>query len=155
MKKYDRLKGLMFHRLKEEIIISIFGNVSLILLDILTQKNCNIFYYILVGGGDNYRKYWSNFLQDTDVLVFVVDAAAPDLLLIAGQEVKNLLGDERLTNVPLLILANKQVNIFFAVLKGNIEMFELRELRLKICPWLGCSSKSHFRIISNKQYLNI
>ncbi|XP_049776325.1 uncharacterized protein LOC126166016 [Schistocerca cancellata] len=61
-----------------------------------------------IGGGPNVRPYWSNFLQDTDLLVFVVDAADDHNLPLAFRELKSLLGDERLAHVPLLVLANKQ-----------------------------------------------
>ncbi|XP_069705009.1 uncharacterized protein [Periplaneta americana] len=61
-----------------------------------------------IGGGESVRKYWGNFLQDTDLLVFVVDASDAHNLSLAVKEVKTLLGDERLTRVPVLVLANKQ-----------------------------------------------
>ncbi|PSN46206.1 hypothetical protein C0J52_13147 [Blattella germanica] len=61
-----------------------------------------------VGGGEKVRKYWGNFLQDTDLLVFVVDASDPHNLSLAVKEFKSLLGEDRLNRVPILILANKQ-----------------------------------------------
>ncbi|PNF26296.1 hypothetical protein B7P43_G02658 [Cryptotermes secundus] len=61
-----------------------------------------------IGGSESVRKYWSNFLQDTDLLVFVVDASDLHSLPLAVKEVKTLLGDDRLTGVPILVLANKQ-----------------------------------------------
>nr|CAD7196031.1 unnamed protein product [Timema douglasi] len=61
-----------------------------------------------VGGREPFRKYWVNFLQDTDLLVFVVDAADTHNLSLAVTEVKRLLGDDRMAKVPILVLANKQ-----------------------------------------------
>ncbi|XP_067000987.2 uncharacterized protein [Anabrus simplex] len=61
-----------------------------------------------IGGGENFRRYWNNFLQDTDLLVFVVDASDTHNLSHAVTEVKTLLGDDRLSHVPVLVLANKQ-----------------------------------------------
>nr|CAD7453313.1 unnamed protein product [Timema tahoe] len=61
-----------------------------------------------VGGRERFRKYWVNFLQDTDLLVFVVDAADTHNLSLAVTEVKRLLGDDRMAKVPILVLANKQ-----------------------------------------------
>nr|CAD7433425.1 unnamed protein product [Timema monikensis] len=61
-----------------------------------------------VGGREPFRKYWVNFLQDTDLLVFVVDAADAHNLSLAVTEVKRLLGDDRMAKVPILVLANKQ-----------------------------------------------
>jgi GTPase SAR1 family protein len=63
-----------------------------------------------VGGSEGVRKYWGNFLQDTDLLVFVVDAADMNNLSLAVKEIKTLLGDDRLVGVPILVLANKQVS---------------------------------------------
>ena len=63
-----------------------------------------------VGGSEVVRKYWGNFLQDTDLLVFVVDAADMHNLSLAVKEIKTLLGDDRLAGVPILVLANKQVS---------------------------------------------
>lgn len=63
-----------------------------------------------VGGSESVRKYWGNFMQDTDLLVFVVDASDLHNLSLAVKEVKTLLGDDRLTRVPILVLANKQVS---------------------------------------------
>jgi len=61
-----------------------------------------------IGGSEGVRKYWGNFLQDTDLLVFVVDAADMHNLSLAVKEIKTVLGDERLAGVPILVLANKQ-----------------------------------------------
>lgn len=61
-----------------------------------------------VGGKDKERSYWTNFLQDTDILVFVVDASNVHNLSHAVKEIKWLLADERLANVPVLLVANKQ-----------------------------------------------
>ncbi|XP_063231125.1 uncharacterized protein LOC134535784 [Bacillus rossius redtenbacheri] len=61
-----------------------------------------------IGGRESVRRYWGNFLQDTDLLVFVVDAADAHNLSRDVKEVKTLLGDERLAGVPMLVVANKQ-----------------------------------------------
>ncbi|XP_012288892.1 ADP-ribosylation factor-like protein 3 [Orussus abietinus] len=61
-----------------------------------------------IGGADDTRKYWSNFLQDTDLLVFMVDASDTNKLSHAVSELKQLLGDSRMDNVPILVIANKQ-----------------------------------------------
>ncbi|XP_012261903.1 ADP-ribosylation factor-like protein 3 [Athalia rosae] len=61
-----------------------------------------------IGGADVTRKYWSNFLQDTDLLVFMVDAGDTNKLSLAVYELKQLLGDPRMDAVPILVIANKQ-----------------------------------------------
>ncbi|XP_034181825.1 uncharacterized protein LOC117605078 [Osmia lignaria lignaria] len=61
-----------------------------------------------IGGADATRKYWTAFLQDTDLLLFVVDASDVNKLSLAAITLKQLLGDARLETVPILIIANKQ-----------------------------------------------
>jgi len=63
----------------------------------------------LVGGKESVRRYWPKFFQDTDILVFVVDASNNSNQSVVVSEIKSLLGDARLASVPILVLANKQV----------------------------------------------
>lgn len=73
----------------------------------------------LVGGKESVRRYWAKFFQDTDVLVFVVDASNNSNLSVVVSEIKSLLGDARLASVPILVLANKQVSLLFLYFKTN------------------------------------
>ncbi|KAF7404986.1 hypothetical protein HZH66_003892 [Vespula vulgaris] len=61
-----------------------------------------------IGGAENNRKYWSTFLQDTDLLIFMVDASDTSKLSLAVSTLKQLLGDSRMDTVPILVIANKQ-----------------------------------------------
>ncbi|XP_015429616.1 PREDICTED: ADP-ribosylation factor-like protein 3 [Dufourea novaeangliae] len=61
-----------------------------------------------IGGADTARKYWAAFLEDTDLLVFVVDASDIEKLSLAASTLKQLLDDARMENVPILVIANKQ-----------------------------------------------
>ncbi|XP_050545045.1 uncharacterized protein LOC126907649 [Daktulosphaira vitifoliae] len=61
-----------------------------------------------IGGKESVRRYWAKFFQDTDILVFVVDASNTSNLSVVVSEIKSLLGDARLASVPILVLANKQ-----------------------------------------------
>lgn len=61
-----------------------------------------------IGGADATRKYWASFLQDTDLLIFVVDASDTNKLSTAVSTLKQLLGDSRMDTVPILVIANKQ-----------------------------------------------
>ena len=89
----------------------IFVSCKIVRSNIVTTKTkfCAIM-SSAVGGSEGVRKYWGNFLQDTDLLVFVVDAADMHNLSLAVKEIKTLLGDDRLAGVPILVLANKQVS---------------------------------------------
>lgn len=61
-----------------------------------------------LGGEEKVRQFWNTYFEDTDLLVFVVDASDQSKLPVAANELKNLLGDQRLSTVPILIVANKQ-----------------------------------------------
>ncbi|XP_047936420.1 ADP-ribosylation factor-like protein 10 [Anser cygnoides] len=59
-----------------------------------------------VGGSQNLRAYWSHYLSEAHVLVFVVDSVDRSRLLTARQELHALLAEE--PRLPLVVLANKQ-----------------------------------------------
>ncbi|XP_060096196.1 ADP-ribosylation factor-like protein 10 [Heteronotia binoei] len=59
-----------------------------------------------VGGSQNLRSYWNQFLSKAHILVFVVDAADGPRLPSAQQELHYLLAED--AQLPLIVLANKQ-----------------------------------------------
>ncbi|KAJ1126513.1 hypothetical protein NDU88_004920 [Pleurodeles waltl] len=59
-----------------------------------------------VGGSLNLRSYWNLYLKKAAVLVFVLDSANHQRLLLARQELHHLLEDAG--ELPLVVLANKQ-----------------------------------------------
>uniref|UniRef100_A0A8C3V342 ADP-ribosylation factor-like protein 14 n=1 Tax=Catharus ustulatus TaxID=91951 RepID=A0A8C3V342_CATUS len=61
-----------------------------------------------VGGQKKMRELWSNFLEDTDGLLYVVDSAAKHRLEESRREFELILKSESLKNVPVVVLANKQ-----------------------------------------------
>jgi len=85
-----------------------------------------MFSLFLVGGKESVRRYWAKFFQDTDILVFVVDASNSSNLSLVVNEIKSLLGDARLASVPILVLANKQVIIIVINISNiNIYIFKI------------------------------
>ncbi|KAH8381685.1 hypothetical protein KR093_010651 [Drosophila rubida] len=54
------------------------------------------------------RQLWHTFYQNTNALIFVVDSTDVSRLGEARCELCDILLDERMAQVPLLILANKQ-----------------------------------------------
>uniref|UniRef100_A0A670IKG3 ARF like GTPase 10 n=1 Tax=Podarcis muralis TaxID=64176 RepID=A0A670IKG3_PODMU len=64
-----------------------------------------------VGGSQNLRSYWNHYLSKAHVLVFVVDSADGLRLHTARQELHGLLAED--PQLPLIVLANKQVGLFF------------------------------------------
>ncbi|XP_035225450.1 ADP-ribosylation factor-like protein 3 isoform X2 [Stegodyphus dumicola] len=72
-------------------------------------KNGKTLNFWEIGGSVNIRVYWSNFVQDTDVLIYIVDSADDHRLAESIQELHKLVACDRLKKVPIFILANKQI----------------------------------------------
>ena len=61
-----------------------------------------------VGGQRSIRAYWKNYFEETDAVIWVVDAADGGRLgSEAGTELAAVLAEGRLRGVTLLVLANK------------------------------------------------
>ncbi|KAF6209134.1 hypothetical protein GE061_014878 [Apolygus lucorum] len=61
-----------------------------------------------IGGQKKIRPYWKNYFENTDVLIYVVDSADRKRLEETSFELTELLMEDKLRDVPLLVLANKQ-----------------------------------------------
>ncbi|NXF02834.1 ARL14 protein, partial [Smithornis capensis] len=61
-----------------------------------------------VGGQEKMRQLWSNFLEDADGLLYVVDSSDKRRLEESRREFELILKNESLKNVPVVVLANKQ-----------------------------------------------
>ena len=61
-----------------------------------------------LGGQQALRTYWSNYFDKTSALVYVIDSADEDRVVEAGEELKKLLAEKELANIPVLVFANKQ-----------------------------------------------
>ncbi|XP_028587282.2 ADP-ribosylation factor-like protein 14 [Podarcis muralis] len=61
-----------------------------------------------VGGQHQMRPAWSNYLENVDSLVYVVDSTDNQRLEESKKELELLLRNERIKNVPVVVLANKQ-----------------------------------------------
>ncbi|ORC85587.1 ADP-ribosylation factor 3 [Trypanosoma theileri] len=61
-----------------------------------------------IGGHQSIRQYWRHYFGETDVLIFVIDAADLQRLEEAQKELHHILEEEKLKNIPLLVFANKQ-----------------------------------------------
>ncbi|KAL3795580.1 hypothetical protein ACHAWO_001575 [Cyclotella atomus] len=73
----------------------------------LQQSNCRLNMWD-IGGQKTIRAYWRNYLDRTDLLIFVVDSSDQIRMEETSTELKQLLNEEKLSGVPLLVLANKQ-----------------------------------------------
>ncbi|CAL8362334.1 unnamed protein product [Lota lota] len=62
--------------------------------------------FLEVGGDQELRCYWLEYLRKADILVYVVDSSDRQRLPLARQELQLLLEMER--DLPVVVLANKQ-----------------------------------------------
>ncbi|CEH14604.1 gtp-binding protein [Ceraceosorus bombacis] len=61
-----------------------------------------------IGGQKSLRPYWRNYFERTDALIWVVDSGDRQRLDDAKQELRSVVGEERLAGASILIFANKQ-----------------------------------------------
>ncbi|XP_065187578.1 ADP-ribosylation factor-like protein 3 [Sycon ciliatum] len=61
-----------------------------------------------IGGQRHIRPYWKHYFDNTDCLVFVIDSSDKRRLNESGSELAELLHEESLSQVPVLVFANKQ-----------------------------------------------
>jgi len=60
-----------------------------------------------VGGQHRIRPLWRHYFQNTDAMIFVVDASDRERIEEAREELYRCLEDDLLKNAPLLVFANK------------------------------------------------
>uniref|UniRef100_A0A8C2HRW5 ADP-ribosylation factor-like protein 6 n=1 Tax=Cyprinus carpio TaxID=7962 RepID=A0A8C2HRW5_CYPCA len=61
-----------------------------------------------IGGQKKIRPFWKKYLENTDLLVYVIDSADKKRFEETGLELSELIDEENLTGDPILIFANKQ-----------------------------------------------
>lgn len=87
-----------------------------------------------IGGQAQYRSEWSRYAKGCDVVLYVVDAAAPQKMATAKKELHKLLDDGSIGSTPLLVLANK-IDIQPHV--GETELIERLQLNYVMdTPWM-------------------
>ncbi|XP_056264820.1 ADP-ribosylation factor-like 10 isoform X1 [Pseudoliparis swirei] len=62
--------------------------------------------FLEIGGGEDLRRYWSDYLRKTHVLVYVVDSSDRSRLPLAKAELHRLLRVQ--PQLPVVVLGNKQ-----------------------------------------------
>jgi ADP-ribosylation factor-like protein 3 len=62
-----------------------------------------------VGGQKSIRPYWRNYFDTTNAMIYVIDSSDRRRMEETGIELQQLLDEDKLSGVPLLIFANKQV----------------------------------------------
>ncbi|CAI5442328.1 unnamed protein product [Caenorhabditis angaria] len=93
-----------------------------------------------IGGQRAIRPFWSNYFENTDALIYVIDSNDKKRFDETGVELSELLDEEKLKNVPVLILANKQ-DLATAAKASEISVrLKLTELRDRSWHVQACSA---------------
>ena len=61
-----------------------------------------------IGGQRQIREYWTNYTNNTDGLIYVVDSSDTERLQESKGALTDLLKEDNLKDVPMLIFGNKQ-----------------------------------------------
>ncbi|CAH8511543.1 unnamed protein product [Schistosoma mattheei] len=61
-----------------------------------------------IGGQRKIRPYWKNYFENTDILIYVIDSSDKKRFEETGEELLELLSEDKLAGVPLIVFANKQ-----------------------------------------------
>mmetsp|Transcript_104418 Transcript_104418/g.202291 ORF Transcript_104418/g.202291 Transcript_104418/m.202291 type:complete len:185 (-) Transcript_104418:84-638(-) len=106
-----------------------------------------------IGGQKTIRPYWSNYFENSDALVYVVDSSDKRRLEESGAELKDLLAEEKLGNLPLLVFANKQ-DLDLAEPADSIqETLELDGVSDRKWSIMACSAKEPFGLQEGMEWL--
>uniref|UniRef100_A0A2I3SZ54 ADP ribosylation factor like GTPase 3 n=1 Tax=Pan troglodytes TaxID=9598 RepID=A0A2I3SZ54_PANTR len=86
------------------------------------------------------RPYWKNYFENTDILIYVIDSADRKRFEETGQELAELLEEEKLSCVPVLIFANKQDLLTAAPASEIAEGLNLHTIRDRVWQIQSCSA---------------
>jgi len=95
-----------------------------------------------IGGQKSIRPYWTNYFENTDCLVYVIDSCDEERIEESGVELNKLLEDEKLEGVPVLIFANKQDVENSLQAKTIAESLNLDVMRDRTWQIQACSAKT-------------
>uniref|UniRef100_A0A671RH49 ADP-ribosylation factor-like protein 6 n=1 Tax=Sinocyclocheilus anshuiensis TaxID=1608454 RepID=A0A671RH49_9TELE len=91
-----------------------------------------------IGGQRKIRPFWKKYLENTDLLIYVIDSADKKRFEETGLEFSELIDEENLKGVPLLIFANKQdlatASPASEIAEGlNLHTYRDREWQIQAC----------------------
>ncbi|KAH9500737.1 ADP-ribosylation factor protein 3 [Bulinus truncatus] len=95
-----------------------------------------------IGGQRKIRPYWKNYFENTDLLIYVIDSADRKRFEETGEELTELLEEEKLAGVPVLIFANKQDLLTSAKASEIAEGLNLNAIRDREWQIQACSAIS-------------
>jgi ADP-ribosylation factor-like protein 8 len=61
-----------------------------------------------IGGQPRFRTMWERYCRGVNAIIYMVDAANPNIIAPAKTELHNLLDKPQLQGIPVLVLGNKR-----------------------------------------------
>eukprot|EP00933_Yihiella_yeosuensis_P019068 TRINITY_DN15492_c0_g2_i3.p1 TRINITY_DN15492_c0_g2~~TRINITY_DN15492_c0_g2_i3.p1 ORF type:complete len:181 (+),score=50.68 TRINITY_DN15492_c0_g2_i3:102-644(+) len=95
-----------------------------------------------IGGQKSIRPYWSNYFEASDALVYVIDSSDRRRLEESGEELRELIAEDKLAGVPLLIFANKQDLLQATPADEIVECLNLGTIADRTWTIQACSAKA-------------
>ncbi|XP_062393376.1 ADP ribosylation factor like GTPase 3, like 1 [Sardina pilchardus] len=91
-----------------------------------------------IGGQRKIRTFWKKYLENTDLLIYVIDSADKKRFEETGVELAELIEEDNLKGVPILIFANKQdlatASPASEIAEGlNLHTYRDREWQIQAC----------------------
>ena len=81
-----------------------------------------------IGGQSKIRSLWKHYYENTDCVIFVLDASDEERLELAKETIFGLIREDELKNCPVLVFANKMdmANIGVAEIAKRLGLDEMR-----------------------------
>lgn len=95
-----------------------------------------------IGGQKTIRKYWRNYYENTDALVYVVDSGDTERIDECQEELMALMKEKHLAGVPLLVYANKQDLLSSLDATEVADRLGLLEIEDRTYQIASCSAKT-------------
>ncbi|CAJ1437886.1 unnamed protein product [Effrenium voratum] len=95
-----------------------------------------------IGGQKAIRPYWSNYFENTDALVYVIDSSDRRRLEESSAELRELLAEDKLAAIPMLVYANKQDLLQASPADEISEVMGLASIDDRVWTIQACSAKS-------------
>lgn len=95
-----------------------------------------------IGGQQTIRQYWSNYFENANALIYVVDSSDKNRLEECSKELQELLASDELAKKTMLVFANKQ-DLASALDAGEVqETLNLEAISDRTWTIQACSAKT-------------
>ncbi|CAG8472255.1 1313_t:CDS:2 [Paraglomus brasilianum] len=106
-----------------------------------------------IGGQPRFRNMWERYCRGVNAIVFVLDSADLEKLEAAKNELKSLLDKPQLSNIPVLVLGNKNDLPEALSVEEIIEQMNLKSINNREVSCYSISAKNQVNIDITLQWL--